>query len=193
MCVRKGLYETMGKQGKFVFSGGSGFCNAIRRTVLSDLKSEAPFQVEIRENTSCQTDEFIAHRIGLIPYRRVGNGGSITVCVRDRSVFSRDFTGSAFEPCVDVEIMTLKPGQMIDLTVRFDEQLSSKHARYCKCAAVGMERVDNDGRHKIVFETIDDSEPADLMMMALHAFETRVDDTLLNLSHRDLPPPKSMC
>ena len=183
----------MVKKGSFVISGGVGFCNAVRRTILSDLKSESPYEVEIRENTSCQTDEFIAHRIGMIPFRRVGNGDTIDLCVKDRPALASDFTGISFEPCVELEVMTLKMGQSLNLTVKFNEHLASKHARYCKCAAVGMQKIDNEGRHRVTFETIDDSDPRIIMAATLDALETRVDNALLDLSLNDLPPPISMC
>ena len=189
LCFREQVLETM----SFVIPGGAGFCNAIRRTLLSDLSSEAPYSVEIRVNTSCQTDEFIAHRIGMIPFRRTGNGNTLDLKVKDRSARSTDLTGVAFEPCVDVEIMSMQAGQSLDMTIRFDEQLSRKHARYAKCAAVGMSKVDNEGRHKIVFETLDGSDPRTIMRSALDALESRIDDALLDLANKDLPPPKSMC
>jgi hypothetical protein len=184
----------MVKKGSFVISGGAGFCNSVRRALLSDLKSESPYQVEMRENTSCQSDEFIAHRIGMIPFRRVGNGDTIELCVKDRPALSSDFVGISFEPCVELEVMNLKMGQQLNLTVKFDEQLASKHARYCKCAAVGMQKIDNEGRHKITFETIDDSDPSVIMTTALDALETMVCNALLDLSRsHNLPPPISMC
>ena len=181
------------QKGSFVLAGGAGFCNSVRRVLLSDLKSEAPFEVEIRINTSCQTDEFIAHRIGMIPFRRVGNGDTLSLSVDDRPARSTDLQGVAFEPCVDVEIMTLEAGQSLDLTVRFDEQLCSKHARYTKCAAVGMQRLDNEGRHRIQFETLDGSDPKAILLRALDELETRANNALLDLSHSDLPPPQTMC
>lgn len=184
--------DMVGK-GSFVISGGTGFCNAVRRTLLSDLKAEAPFEVELRCNTTCQTNEFIAHRIGLVPFRRVGNGDMLELTVEDRSAYASDFRGSAFEACANVEIMRMEPGQKLDLVVRFDERLGSKHARYVMCSAVGMERLDNDGRHRITFETIDGSDPKVMMSRALDALETRVNDSLLDLSRRDIPPPKTMC
>lgn len=179
-------------KGSFVLPGGVGFCNAVRRTLLRDLESESPYEVEIRRNTSCQTDEFIAHRIGMIPFRRTGNGDAIHLTVTDRTARSTDFHGPSFEACVDVAVMALDKGQALDLTVRFDKQACSKHARYTKCAAVGMERIDNDGRNRITFETIDGSDPEQLLRDALRKLEVRVDDSLLALSRRDLPPPKSM-
>tara|TARA_E500000178_G_scaffold344645_1_gene393251 strand:- start:74 stop:445 length:372 start_codon:yes stop_codon:yes gene_type:complete len=123
----------------------------------------------------------------------VGNGDTIELCVKDRPALASDFIGISFEPCTELEVMTLKTGQSLNLTVKFNEHLASKHARYCKCAAVGMQKIDNEGRHKITFETIDDSDPKAMMTTALDALETRVDNALLDLSRSDVPAPISMC
>ena len=65
----------MTRPSSFTLSGGAGFCNAIRRTLVSDLEAWAPDVVTIEVNTSSQMDEFIAHRIGLIPFRCDGTYG----------------------------------------------------------------------------------------------------------------------
>jgi len=124
----------------FVLSGGVGFCNAVRRTLAGDLSMWAPFQLTIRVNSSCHTDEFIAHRIGLIPFKRVGHGDTMELnmygsCV----VYANNLLGPAFEAVYPtIEVTRLECGQQLDLTIHFDKQYASKHARYAPCAAVGM-------------------------------------------------------
>lgn len=177
--------------GDFVLSGGVGFCNAVRRCLISDVRLEAPFEVEIRCNTSFQTDEFIAQRVGLIPFRRVGNGDSLTLNVEGRSATAADFTGPAFEPCEDVEVMRMAPGQRLDMTVRFDIRTGRSHARYSKCAGVGMSKVDGQ-RYRITFHTIDHSNTVDTMREALDALESHVENALRQLSDQS-DPPKTMC
>lgn len=183
----------MSSVGDYVLTGGAGFCNAVRRSLISDLKSESPCEVTMTVNTSCQTDEFIAHRIGLIPFRRTGNGNTMQLKVKSRPALSSDFTGPAFEACAQVEVMNLAEGQELNLTVTFDEQLASTHARYAKCAAVGMQKIDGGGTHRITFTMIDGSSAMHAMLAALDALEHRVNDALHGLADRDLPPPKSFC
>ena len=41
--------------------------NALRRIIISEVPTMAIEMVQVAENTSCLNDEFVAHRIGLIP------------------------------------------------------------------------------------------------------------------------------
>lgn len=178
----------------FVLSGGVGFCNAIRRTLLSDLTMWAPKELLIRSNTSCQTDEYIAHRIGLIPFKKTGEGESITLSVKTAGmVRSNRFTGHAFEPIHDeIDIIVLDEGQELDVTIFFDQQKASKHSRYSPCAAVGMTKID-ETRHKISFDSVGHETPKELILSALDHFDERVDRALRALSTQPNEPPQSMC
>ena len=173
-------------------AGGVGFCNALRRTLLSDIEEEAPYNITVRENTSYQTDEFIAHRIGMIPFRRVGNGNEMTLCVEGRDAVTGDFKGPAFVPCSRAIVMRMQPGQKLDVTVHFDRQLGSVHARYVKSAAVRMLNCPNHkDRHRIAFETIDGTDGKQKMIAALDRLGERVDDAILQLAKDEVV--ESMC
>ena len=182
-------------KGSIVLPGGVGLCNAVRRALLSDLKSWAPCEVDIRVNSSCQTDEFLAHRIGLIPFRRVADGtGMILSAEGPTIVYASDITGPSFEAIHgDIVVMVLGKGSQLDLSIRFDQRKASAHARYAMCAAVGMERIDGDGRHRIVFDTIDEQPPDRVLNEAIDAVETRVDGALRQLGRQPAVPPRSMC
>jgi DNA-directed RNA polymerase subunit D len=62
------VIEANDKIFRFTLSGVSNaYANAIRRTAINSVKSFAIDKVTFYENTSAMFDEFIAHRIGLVP------------------------------------------------------------------------------------------------------------------------------
>ena len=84
---------------RFALPGSVGLCNAVRRTLLSDVRTEAPASVRVVRNVTCLTDEFLAHRVGLVPFRRVGNGDTLSLdVVGPRVVTAADLVGPAFDP-----------------------------------------------------------------------------------------------
>jgi hypothetical protein len=181
------------KAATFTITENTGFCNALRRTLLSDIQTWAPKELLVRVNMSCQTDEFIAHRIGMIPFEKVGEGDKISLsAMGPRKVLTKDFEGIAFRPIYDnIEVIVLDKDQRIDLTVIFDKQCASKHARYSPCAAVGMTRT-NEGHHKLSFESIDSQTPTELLLCALDHLDERIDKALHAMAQPS-PVPKSMC
>ena len=79
---------------RFALPGSVGLCNAVRRTLLSDVRTEAPASVRVVRNVTCLTDEFLAHRVGLVPLRRVGNGDTLSLdVVGPRVVTAADLVG----------------------------------------------------------------------------------------------------
>ncbi len=48
---------------------GPGFANAIRRAAINSVKTFAIDKITFYENTTAMFDEYIAHRIGLVPIK----------------------------------------------------------------------------------------------------------------------------
>lgn len=182
------------EQEGFVITGGFGFGNAIRRTLLSDISTEAPHHVRVHVNTTCLTDEFLAHRIGLIPFKRVGNGHEMTVRASGPCVITSSMiTGPGFEAIHgNIEIARMNEGSTLEMDILFASHPASKHARYSPCSAVGMERIDRD-RVRIQFCSNDHRTPKALMQDALTRLEERVDRALHALANQPETPPKSYC
>lgn len=177
----------------FRISGGVGFCNAIRRSLLSDITTEAPHLVRIHVNTTCYTDEFLSHRIGMVPFRRVGNGDQMRLdATGPCSVFTSMLVGPAFECVHDVEIARLGVDHRLSVTIFFDTHDAATHARYSPCAAVGMKHLD-DGRCEIRFRSNDARSPKELMLIALEQTEQRIQRALHALANQPETPPKSYC
>jgi DNA-directed RNA polymerase alpha subunit len=179
--------------GRFRLEGGPGLRNAVRRALLSDLEAWAPSECTIRVNTSCQTDEFLAHRIGLVPFRKTG-GDVAELTLRAQgpaTVTAADLVGGGFEAVhgAQIELMVLADAeQRLDLTVRLERRRAATHARHALCAAVGL-----DAEGTLVFETLDDRPPREALLEALDAIEARCDAALRQLAHPPREPPRSMC
>ncbi|MEM0149534.1 MAG: DNA-directed RNA polymerase subunit D [Candidatus Micrarchaeaceae archaeon] len=62
------VIDADGKALRFRLSGASNaYANAIRRTAMNSVKTFAIDKVTFYENSSAMFDEYIAHRIGLVP------------------------------------------------------------------------------------------------------------------------------
>jgi hypothetical protein len=168
-------------KGEFIIPSNTGTANALRRSLLNDIEFWAVNKLIITKNTTCQTDEFIAHRFGLVPFKKAGNGEQMNIRVEDRTLLASDVVGVAFQPVHDLEIMDLIPGQAFEAVLEFTQATGKAHARFKCCAAVGMKPF-KKGFHRITFETIDERPPYDAVVEALHALKMRVDDALLQLA-----------
>lgn len=171
-----------------------GLCNAVRRTLISDLRAWAPHQLTVRANTSTLNDELLAHRIGLIPFRRVGNGSTMTVAATGPcTVLAGQLLGPAFEAVHPaIEVVHLAADQSIDVTVHFDERTGADHARYATCAAVGMRERD-DGAFDLHLESVHGTPVRELLLSALDRLDARVGNALHALAHQPTQPPHTMC
>lgn len=127
-------------------AGEASQANALRRALTSRLETVAPKSVTIEVNTSCMSDEFIAHRIGLIPFSQHDGLADATLDVRGRSAFARDFVCAGPTPVSgEIEVMRMAEAQRLALTVHFET--GNGAARFCRVAALGMRPV-ADGEHE---------------------------------------------
>jgi DNA-directed RNA polymerase alpha subunit len=152
--------------------------NSIRRALMCDVQNYAPTSVSVRENTSCQTDEYIAHRIGLIPFRKTSDDPTkkMVLNVRDRQAMSRDIVGGAFEATVDIPIIKLGPEQHLDLDVEFGQGTGTMHAKFSHIGAVSYQ-IDADVTH-MSFETFEGTDPVQYLIEAINSLSRRVNDTI---------------
>lgn len=152
--------------------------NSIRRSLLSDIESYSPLNVTFEENTSCQPDEYIAHRIGLIPFidPRFAEDvdpyeKTMTFDVSEESMYAHHLEGP-FEPTFDIPIIKLITGQKVKGSVKFKKDCGATHSRFCPVSAVGYEIQ----RDKIVFtfESINGENPIEHLHNAIKKLQNRL-------------------
>jgi DNA-directed RNA polymerase subunit D len=113
------------------------FVNAIRRCILRDVMSTTIDSVTFHKNSTCFWDEYISHRLGLMPiegdgdlHLDVANNGDKIV-----SVGSDQLVGPTAKVCGVMPIVELGKGDHIKLTVHTRKGCGSEHARFIPCVA----------------------------------------------------------
>ena len=174
---RRCTFEVHGKDAE-------SMANALRRALITDVSNYAPHKVRIRKNTSCQTDEYIAHRIGLIPFRATNDdeadAAALSMHVVGRDAMASDLQGTAFRAPVDVPILKLIDDQTLDLDVTFERGTGSVHARFSHIGPVEY-RSRADGVMELAFEMITDEDPLDYLERAVISLESRVQASLVHV------------
>lgn len=177
--------------------GGPGVCNAFRMSLLNDTTALAACKVSFDVNSSSFNNEFLAHRIGMVPFRRTeAEGDTLRLVVQGPArVHARDLSGIGVE-AVHGGVLIAALGtaeQRIEATVYFDERKGGEHARYMPVCAVGM-RPHGPDRHEVSFEVIDPQRSARAVAQeALRSLEERVDRALRALADQPADPPRSCC
>ena len=128
------------KRIEFKISGCSeGFANMIRRYAMAELEVFAFDKVIIYENSSNLFDEYIAHRIGLIPLTFKGTANQ-----DDEILFSLDATGpnvikskdlKSSDPDIkvafdNIPVLTLAENQTLRLEAKAVLGIGRKHAKW---------------------------------------------------------------
>jgi hypothetical protein len=150
------------------------FANAIRRTIISDTESFAPVNIDFEVNTSCQTNEFIAHRIGLIPFCQndIDEHTTLELHVKDRTVYANDINGAvmAFH---NITIMKMIEGQELKCKIHFGKGSGKVHSRFCPIAACAHFLKDDVIHFK--FEVINDIDPLQILKKSVQNLSNRLE------------------
>lgn len=154
--------------------------NSLRRSLISDIYTFAPSKVLIKTNTSCATDEYIAHRISMIPFvfdnshDNVNEDTTNHASVSGRTFMTSDLSGP-FKTIYDVPIIKLIDEQAVDIEIFFTKGKGSEHAKFSPVAAVAYE-IDNKIIH-MAFESINGETPVKHLKEALQSLNERLEHT----------------
>ena len=134
--------------------------NSFRRIMLSNIDTFCIDTVVFEENHTCYPDEFLAHRLGLVPFKvESTTDESISMKLQKSNrtekvinVYSSDFEkkGSCrpvsfptFEK--GITICKLAPGQRISFVANLFRGTGKEHAKWCPVSTAFFKKVDETG------------------------------------------------
>ena len=122
--------------------------NALRRIMIAEVKTMAIDRVEVFKNSSVLTDEFIAHRLGLIPLSYNYNEQNLNYCQGAAADMLGTLEHRFIEPTeCDCDDRCFKCCVSFDLNVKFDfdedpgsvtKLVTSKHLKPVALADEGL-------------------------------------------------------
>ena len=163
---------------RVIVSGTVEHANALRRSLLTDVTMIAPDSVLIEENTSSHTDEYIAHRIGLMPFqhsvRYDESMQDATLNVKGRSVTGADLGGSNVKVMYkDAILVPMIDKQELRLSISFARGKGSRHARFQRVVGIGMKPLADDC-YAIEYETMSGQDHDACLTQAIQGLRERM-------------------
>lgn len=190
--------KSKGNKLSFVLEDGTvAMANALRRTMMSEVPVMAIDEVDFFENTSGLFDEFIAHRLALIPlttdlkmYKLPEDccGGN---CAKCSTVISLDVKGPATVYSKDLrsEDKKIRPveGEIPIIKLREDQNLKFEararlgkgktHAKYQACFCI-YKQLKKKGKNDFEFdvESYGSLKPKEILSESIKILEEKVKD-----------------
>ncbi len=179
------ILEDNDKTFRFRLSGTNhATANALRRIAMNSVKTFAIDKVTIHENTTSMFDEYIAHRLGLIPILTPSKGYSDT----DEILFTLDKQGkgTAYSRDLDtadkvvkvangdIPIMKLDDEQKLRLEGKAVMGMGIKHAKF-QPGLITYE-MKNDDTYEFYVETFGQMPPKEIVNKALEVIKQELKD-----------------
>jgi DNA-directed RNA polymerase subunit D len=157
----------------------SSYANALRRVAINHVKTFAIDKVTFYENSSAMFDEYIAHRIGLIPISTPTSGYTeedevifTLEAEGPKTVYSKDFEGKDKEVKIaneNIPIIKLAPEQKIRIDCKAVLGNGAKHAKF-QPGIITFEQV-NDNTFTFYVETFGQMPPKEIINKAFGAIK----------------------
>lgn len=157
----------------------SSYANALRRTAINRVKCFAIDTVTFYENSSAIFDEYIAHRIGLIPIKTPASGYSdedeiifTLEAEGPKTVYSRELEGKDKDVKVAndaIPIIKLAAEQKIRIDCKAIMGIGAKHAKF-QPGLVTYEQI-NDNTFNFYVETFGQMPPKEIINKAFAAIK----------------------
>lgn len=162
----------------------NSYANALRRAATNHVKCFAIDTITFYENSSAIFDEYIAHRIGLIPIRTPGTGYSdedeilfTLEAEGPKTVYSKELEGKDKEVKVandNIPIIKLAEGQKLRIDCKAIMGSGSKHAKF-QPGLITYEQSD-DNTFNFYVETFGQMPPKEIINKAFSAIKDELKD-----------------
>lgn len=160
--------------------------NALRRAFITEIPTMAIDEIDIYENTSTMFDEYIAHRIGLIPIitnlkdydeksELIFNLNVQGPCI----VYSKDLVSKdkKITPVFDsIPIVELAENQVLRLEAKAVIGIAKTHAKFQSCACHYAVQKSNEGNFDFEVESFGNHDAEKLMEMVQKVLLSKIDE-----------------
>jgi len=181
-----------GKGDRITFTikdSSTAFANALRQTVIEEIPSIAISEVDMYENISCLPDEFIAHRIGMIPLTTDINAKSLAKINYDqtvtlslnaigpKTVYSKELISKdkKIKSVHDnIPIIKLKDGEKIKLEAKATYGTAKQHARWQAGLAAYKMKGKNKSEFDFVIESFNNLKGKETLQLAMTVLKNKV-------------------
>jgi DNA-directed RNA polymerase subunit D len=162
----------------------SGSANALRRMAINHVKCFAIDTITFYENSSSMFDEYIAHRMGLIPIKTPSSGYSdedeiifTLEAEGPKTVYSSELEGKDKEVKVandHIPVIKLAPEQKIRIDCKAIMGNGARHAKF-QPGIVTYEQAD-DSTFNFYVETFGQMPPKEIINKAFAAIKDELKD-----------------
>ena len=159
------------------------FANLVRRYALTAVPTFAITEAAVYENTSSFFDEYIIHRMGLVPLTtpsKLREGDEVTLMVDIEgpgTVYSNSMksTDKTVKPVSDkIPLVKLTEGQRLRVEAKAIPGLGSTHTRHQ--AGLASYGYDEEGEFNFVIESFGQMKAIDILNRTLSAIEENAEE-----------------
>ncbi len=161
------------------------FANSLRRSMINNVSSLAIDKVTFYENSSAMFDEYLAHRIGLIPIRTPKDYDEKDEVVFSlnvdgpATVYSKDLVSTSSKVSVandKIPIIKLAEGQKIKVDAKAICRNAIKSSKF-QPGLVTYKSV-GDSSFEFYIETFGQMSPVEIVQKALNAINTELKEVI---------------
>lgn len=152
-----------------------GLANTFRRIILEEIPTYAIHTIEVYRNTSCFSTEYLAHRLGFVPFIQAPCQGTpsfelrVGPCRGIHDVLSKDLHGT-LTPAIDrLLICRLTEGQELHLKAYAEKGVGREHVKWYPVSMVSYKP--RDGYFDFCMETTGALPYQDILTQAVQSFE----------------------